>query len=109
MQEERSQLQNRSKAMKLLNARLYELQRQEAQDERSQIRRQQIGTAMRSEKIRTYNFPQDRVTDHRIGKTIHGVQSVLEAGHGLVELMQALQIHYETNALLNLSEMIARK
>jgi peptide chain release factor 1 len=58
MQEERSQLQNRSKAMKLLNARLYELQRQEAQDERSQIRRQQIGTAMRSEKIRTYNFPQ---------------------------------------------------
>ncbi|MGH7428407.1 MAG: peptide chain release factor-like protein, partial [Candidatus Methylomirabilaceae bacterium] len=77
-QDEKSQHKNRGKAMKVLRARLLDLARAEQEAEISQARRQQVGTGDRSERIRTYNFPQGRVTDHRIGLTLHGLQRVLE-------------------------------
>jgi peptide chain release factor 1 len=76
-QDERSQLQNRARAMSILRARLYDLEYQRQFDEQDESRRQQVGTGERSEKIRTYNFPQNRVTDHRIGLSIHRLESVL--------------------------------
>lgn len=77
-QEERSQIQNREKAMRILRSRLYELMREKQEREIAEKRRQQVGTGERSEKIRTYNFPQGRVTDHRIGLTLYNLESVLE-------------------------------
>ena len=76
--DERSQLKNRLKAMSVLRARLYDMQLQEAAKERSDARRSQVGTGDRSEKIRTYNFPENRVTDHRIGLTKHNLNLVME-------------------------------
>jgi len=76
-QDERSQLQNKERAMKILRARLFELYREQAQQEASAARLSQIGTGERSEKIRTYNYPQNRVTDHRINLTVHNLESVL--------------------------------
>ena len=76
-QDERSQLKNRSKAMAVLRARLLALKVQEQKDEISATRRAQVGTGERSEKIRTYNFPQDRVTDHRVGLTMHNLPDLL--------------------------------
>jgi peptide chain release factor 1 len=76
-QDERSQLQNKERAMKILRARLFELYREQAQQEASAARLSQIGTGERSEKVRTYNFPQNRVTDHRINLTVHNLESVL--------------------------------
>jgi peptide chain release factor 1 len=76
-QDERSQLQNKDRAMKILRARLYEAERERAAQETSAARVAQIGTGERSEKIRTYNFPQNRVTDHRIGLTVHNLDAVL--------------------------------
>jgi peptide chain release factor 1 len=76
-QDEKSQLQNRIKAMSILRARLYQAEQERLQAERSEARRSQVGTGERSEKIRTYNFPQNRVTDHRIGKTIYNLPGVL--------------------------------
>jgi peptide chain release factor 1 len=76
-QDERSQLQNKERAMKILRARLYEAERERAQQQASQQRLAQIGSGERSEKIRTYNFPQNRVTDHRIGLTVHNLDGVL--------------------------------
>lgn len=79
-EDERSQLQNREKAMRMLRAKLYERELEVQQNARTEARRSQIGTGDRSEKIRTYNFPDGRVTDHRIGLTIHNVSGVLEGG-----------------------------
>ncbi len=77
-QDERSQLRNKNKAMAVLRARLLDIERRKQEDEMIKQRRSQVGTGDRSEKIRTYNFPQDRVTDHRIGLTIHSLNRVLE-------------------------------
>jgi peptide chain release factor 1 len=87
-QDERSQLQNKERAMKILRARLYEQERERAAREEAAARLAQIGSGERSEKIRTYNFPQDRVTDHRIGLTVHDLNRVL--GGDLSEFSDAL-------------------
>ena len=76
-QDEKSQLKNKDKALKVLRSRLYELERQKQHDKEAEERRSQIGTGDRSEKIRTYNFPQGRVTDHRIKLTLHRIDSIL--------------------------------
>ncbi|WP_419900422.1 peptide chain release factor 1 [Roseomonas sp. USHLN139] len=78
MQEERSQHKNRAKAMKVLRARLYEAQRSQVSATRSADRKSQVGTGDRSERIRTYNFPQGRVTDHRIGLTLHKIDRIMQ-------------------------------
>ncbi|EDO42717.1 predicted protein, partial [Nematostella vectensis] len=101
-QEERSQFKNKAKAMQVLRARLYDLQRQEADSARVHARRTQIGTAERSEKIRTYNFPQGRVTDHRIGMTSHTVDKFLEGGVLLEDMIDALRVQDERDALKEL-------
>ncbi|WHZ13268.1 MAG: Peptide chain release factor 1 [Nitrospira sp.] len=92
-QDERSQLKNRTKAMRTLRARIVEAEREKQEAEIAQNRKAQVGTGDRSEKIRTYNFPQNRVTDHRIGLTVHKLDQVL-AGD-LEEIVQALRAHYE--------------
>ena len=88
-QDEKSQHKNRAKAMKILQSRLYELERQKQQDERSSPRKDQVGTGDRSERIRTYNFPQGRVTDHRINLTLHKLEKIL-SGEALDDLIDAL-------------------
>lgn len=87
-QEERSQLQNREKALKLLRARLYEHLQREQEEKIAQERRKQVGTGDRSERIRTYNFPQNRVTDHRINLTLYNLEQVMEGN--LDEIIEAL-------------------
>ena len=88
-QDEKSQHKNKAKGMKILRARLYELERSRIDNERSQDRKSKIGTGDRSERIRTYNFPQGRVTDHRINLTLHKLEKVL-SGEALDELIDAL-------------------
>ncbi len=88
MQDERSQLQNRDKAMRVLRARLLELERERQREDRSAVRRSQIGRGERAEKIRTYNFAENRVTDHRIKLTLHRLDSILQGD--LDELIDAL-------------------
>ncbi|MBA3754052.1 MAG: peptide chain release factor 1, partial [Nitrospira sp.] len=97
-QDERSQLKNRTKAMRTLRARIVEAEREKQDAEIAQNRKAQVGTGDRSEKIRTYNFPQNRVTDHRIGLTVHKLDQVL-AGD-LEEIVQALRAHYEQLATM---------
>jgi peptide chain release factor 1 len=97
MQDEKSQLQNREKAMRVLRARLYERALAEQQAELAADRRAQVGTGERSEKVRTYNFPQDRVTDHRVNLTVHNVEKVL--GGELDELTGALEADERRRAL----------
>ncbi|MEK6531940.1 MAG: peptide chain release factor-like protein, partial [Deltaproteobacteria bacterium] len=96
-QDEKSQHKNRQKAMKILMARLLDAKIQEQQKKISLERKTQVGTGDRSEKIRTYNFPQNRVTDHRIGLTLHRLTEVMEGD--LDELTDSLITYYETEAL----------
>ncbi len=88
-QDEKSQHKNRAKAMKVLRARLFEAERLRVENERAADRRSQVGSGDRSERIRTYNFPQGRVTDHRINLTLHKLDRVL-SGEALDELIDAL-------------------
>ena len=88
-QDEKSQHKNKAKAMKVLRARIYEMERRKLDEARASERRGQIGSGDRSERIRTYNFPQGRVTDHRIGLTLHKLDQIM-AGDGLDELVRAL-------------------
>ncbi len=97
-QDERSQHKNRAKAMQVLRARLYEKMRDEAQGEEAAARRALVGSGDRSERIRTYNFPQGRVTDHRIGLTLHKLDEVL-AGAALGEIVDALTAEDEAKRL----------
>ncbi|HEX7533475.1 MAG TPA: peptide chain release factor 1 [Methyloceanibacter sp.] len=103
-QDEKSQHKNKAKAMKVLRARLYDLERSKLDAARAQDRRSQIGTGDRSERIRTYNFPQGRVTDHRIGFTTHQLPYVLEGAPALDEIIDALTGDYQTNQLAALQE-----
>ena len=96
-QDERSQHQNREKAMRILRAHLLERAMEQQRAEIAETRRRQVGTGERSEKIRTYNFPQDRVTDHRIGKTVHNLRSVLDGD--LDDLIEALAASERTESL----------
>jgi peptide chain release factor 1 len=97
MQDEKSQLQNKQKAMRVLRARLYELERRRQEEELSAQRRSQIGTGERSEKIRTYNFPESRVTDHRVKVTVHQLDRVLDGE--LREFTEALADEERRRAL----------
>ncbi|CAN5401104.1 peptide chain release factor 1 [soil metagenome] len=97
-QTEKSQHKNKAQAMKLLRARLYERERSRLDSERSAARRGQIGSGDRSERIRTYNFPQGRVTDHRINLTLYKLDQVI-AGPGLVELIEALRAAHQAELL----------
>ena len=96
-QDEKSQIKNRAKAMKVLRSRLYEMEMQRQHDEIAENRKSQVGTGERSEKIRTYNFPQNRVTDHRIGFTTHRLTDMLNGD--LVEMSEALTAHFRTQML----------
>jgi len=96
-QDEKSQIKNRAKAMRVLRNRLYEMELEKQQAAIGAERRGQIGTGDRSEKIRTYNFPQNRVTDHRIGLTLHQLTDVMEGK--LAALVDALVSHYEAERL----------
>ncbi len=100
-QDEKSQHKNRAKAMKVLRARLYEAERAAKDAERAASRRSQVGSGDRSERIRTYNFPQGRVTDHRINLTLHKLDRVL-AGEALDELVDALVADHEASRLADL-------
>ena len=96
-QDEKSQHKNKAKALKILRARLMDKAVQEKADEISEKRRGQVGTGERSERIRTYNFPQGRVTDHRIGVTLYRLEGFLEGE--MEELIEALTAHYQAEAL----------
>ena len=89
VQEERSQRQNREKAMRYLRSRLLQIAQEEQQREEAATRKAQVGTGERSEKIRTYNYPQNRVTDHRINLSVHNLPSVIEEGN-LDEIVDTL-------------------
>ena len=96
-QDEKSQIKNKAKAMKVLRSRLYEIEVKRQQDEIAQDRRTQVGSGERSEKIRTYNFPQNRVTDHRIGFTTHRLPQMLDGN--VSEMLDTLATHYQSAQL----------
>ena len=97
MQDEKSQIKNREKAMRVLRARLQEIEEQKQHDALSAERKSMVGSGDRSEKIRTYNFKENRVTDHRIGMTVHQLDLVMEGA--LDEFVEALRTHYQTEKL----------
>ena len=98
-QEERSQLQNREKCMRMLASKLYEIEQEKLESEVTGMRRSQVGTGMRNERIRTYNFPQGRVTDHRIGLTLYKIDAVMDGG--IDELIDALATADQAEKLQN--------
>ncbi len=100
-QDEKSQHKNKAKGMKILRSRLYELERSRIEKERSQDRKTKIGTGDRSERIRTYNFPQGRVTDHRINLTLHKLEEFLE-GEAFDEMIESLTLQAQEESLSNL-------
>jgi peptide chain release factor 1 len=102
-QDEKSQHKNKAKAMKVLRARLYERERERQESERSAARRSQVGSGDRSERVRTYNFPQSRVTDHRINLTLHKLEKLL-AGEALDEIIDALIAEDQASRLAELEE-----
>jgi peptide chain release factor 1 len=97
-QDEKSQIKNKAKAMRVLRARLYDMEMQKQQDAIAKDRRSQVGTGERSEKIRTYNFKENRITDHRVNFTTHRLAEVLNAGD-LTELLDEVTTHYQTEKL----------
>jgi peptide chain release factor 1 len=99
-QDERSQIKNKEKAMKVLRSRLYEAEMERKEKERALERKLQVGTGDRSERIRTYNFPQNRLTDHRVGLSLHKLEQVLEGD--LDEIIDSLITHYQAEALKEL-------
>jgi peptide chain release factor 1 len=105
MQDEKSQIKNREKAMRVLRARLQELEEQKQHDAVASERRAMVGSGDRSEKIRTYNFKENRVTDHRIGLTIHQLDLVMEGA--LDEIIQALITHEQAEKLKNETAAVA--
>jgi len=96
-QDEKSQLKNKNKALKVLRARLLDQMTSEQDEERSQQRKNQVGSGDRSERIRTYNYPQGRVTDHRIGLTLYRLESILQGD--IQEIIHELTTHYQSQAL----------
>jgi peptide chain release factor 1 len=101
-QDEKSQIKNRAKAMRVLRSRLYEIELEKQREQLGAERRSMVGTGDRSEKIRTYNFPQNRVTDHRIGLTLHQLDIVMDGR--LDPIIEALTTHYQTEKLKQESE-----
>ncbi len=101
-QDDRSQQKNRAHAMSMLRAKLYEIEESKRANEISRTRKTQVGSGDRSEKIRTYNFPQGRITDHRIGRTVHKIEAVL--GGDLEPLLEPLAAHFQAESLRNISE-----
>jgi len=104
-QDEKSQIKNREKAMRVLRSRLYEVEMQKQQEALAKERKAMVGTGDRSEKIRTYNFPQNRVTDHRIGLTIHQLQDVMDGK--LQPIVEALVTHYQAERLKGETAVVA--
>jgi peptide chain release factor 1 len=102
-QDEKSQHKNKAKALKVLRTRLFEMERERLASERAGARKSMVGSGDRSERIRTYNFPQGRVTDHRINLTLHKLDEVLE-GPGLTEIIDALVSEDEAERLAGLEE-----
>ena len=98
-QEERSQLQNREKCMRLLASKLYEIEQTRIESEHTGLRRSQVGTGMRNERIRTYNFPQGRVTDHRVGLTLYRIDSIMNGD--IDEIINALATADQAEKLKN--------
>jgi peptide chain release factor 1 len=96
-QQEKSQTKNRAQAMRMLRAKLYEIEQERIRSERDSMRRGQVGTGDRSEKIRTYNFPQDRLTDHRISLTVHNLPGLMAGG--IEDVITACRTHYQAEAL----------
>ena len=96
-QDEKSQIKNRAKALKVLKARLFDIEREKREAELSVQRKGMIGSGDRSEKIRTYNFPQDRVTDHRIGLTLHNLPSIMDGS--LDAIIEPLNSHFQAEKL----------
>jgi len=101
-QDEKSQIRNKEKGLKILRSRIYELERQKREDERSKDRKSKIGTGDRSERIRTYNFPQGRVTDHRINLTLHKLDDFLE-GEIFDEMIESLNLQAQEEKLGSLN------
>lgn len=102
-QDEKSQIKNKAKAMKVLRARLFERERERIDSERSAARKDQVGSGDRSERIRTYNFPQGRLTDHRINLTLYKLPEIVE-GPGLEDVVRALITEHQANLLAQLDQ-----